>query len=98
VLDRFAPSAAVRSSLIISDEPLSSETGEGTEFVAVLSDAPQGGLAMRKHPSREVRYARRQNTWSTDGYGGQNGGDYNGQRHAYGTSYPSSSWSSGSTW
>jgi hypothetical protein len=94
VLDRFAPSAAVRSSLIISDEPLSSETGEGTEFVAVLSDAPQGGLAMRKHPSHEVRYARRQNTWSTDGYGGQNGGDYYGQRPAY----PSSNWSRWSTW
>jgi hypothetical protein len=97
VLDRFAPTAAVRSSLIISDEPLSSETGEGTEFVAVLSDAPQGGLAMRKHPAREVRYARRQNTWSTDGYGGQNT-NYYGQRPTYGTPSPSSNWFAGSTW
>jgi hypothetical protein len=102
VLARFASTAAVRSSLVISDEPLSSETGDGTEFVAVLSDAPQGGLAMRHaSPAHGVRYAaRRQNTWSTDGYAGQNTNynSYYGQRPAYGTSYPSSSWGSWSTW
>jgi len=70
VLDRFASAAAVRSSLIVSDEPLSNETGEGTEFVAVLSDAPQGGLAMRHHPSSRVHVARRRNDLATDGYGG----------------------------
>src|SRR6202011_888182 len=48
VLDRIAPTAAPRSSLIISDEPLSRETGKGTEFVAVLSENPQGRLAMRR--------------------------------------------------
>jgi hypothetical protein len=95
VLARFAPSAAVRSSLVISDEPLSGETGEGTEFVAVMSDAPQGGLAMRKHPAREVRYARRQNTVSTDGYAGQT---YYGQRPAAAAPYQGSNWFSGSTW
>ena len=58
VLDRIAPTATPRSSLIISDEALSPETGKGTEFVAVLSNEPQGGLAMRRHPSSEVRYAR----------------------------------------
>jgi hypothetical protein len=99
VLARFASTAAVRSSLVISDEPLSGETGEGTEFVAVLSDAPQGGLAMRKHPSREVRYARRQNTWSTDGYGGQGGNtNYYGQRPVYSAPNPGSNWFTGSTW
>jgi hypothetical protein len=46
VLDRLMPSP--RSSLIISDEALSRETGKGTEFVAVLSDEPQGGIAMRR--------------------------------------------------
>jgi hypothetical protein len=60
VLDRIAPTAAARSSIIISDEALSNETGKGTEFVAVLSDQPQGGLAMRKHPSSDARYAREQ--------------------------------------
>ncbi len=70
VLDRFASAAAVRSSLIVSDEPLSNETGEGTEFVAVLSDAPQGGLAMRHRPSNRVHVARRRDELTTDGYGG----------------------------
>src|SRR5262249_42741672 len=60
VLDRIAPTAAARSSIIISDEALSAETGKGTEFVAVLSNEPQGGLAMRKRPSSDSRYAREQ--------------------------------------
>ena len=50
--------ASPRSSLIISDEALSPETGKGTEFVAVLSSEPQGGLAMRRRPATEFRYAR----------------------------------------
>jgi lipoprotein-anchoring transpeptidase ErfK/SrfK len=37
-----------RSSLIISDEELSSETGKETEFVVVLSHEPQGGLKDRR--------------------------------------------------
>jgi hypothetical protein len=64
VIDRFAPTAAPRSSLIISDEPLSRETGKGTDFVAVLSEEPQGGLAMRKRSTptgfRFVRQPDRQ--------------------------------------
>jgi hypothetical protein len=59
VLDRVASTASPRSSLIISDEALSDETGKGTEFVAVLSNEPQGGLAMRRHgPGSELRHAR----------------------------------------
>ena len=60
VLDRIAPGIAPRASIIISDEGLSSETGKGTDFVAVLSNEPQGGLSMRHHsPSagRDYRYA-----------------------------------------
>lgn len=56
VLDRIAPTASPRSSLIISDEGLSSETGKGTDFVAVLSNEPQGGLAMRRHTSPGIDY------------------------------------------
>jgi hypothetical protein len=94
-LDRFA-AAAARSSLIISDEPLSGETGEGTEFVAVLSDAPQGGLAMRKHPVREA-HARRREEVSTDGYGGTRGdAGFFAQRPAYGAPHPA--YSTYSTW
>ena len=47
VLDRVAPTALPRSSIIVSDEPLSSETNYRTEFVAVLSNHPQGGFVTR---------------------------------------------------
>jgi L,D-transpeptidase catalytic domain len=48
VLDRIAPTASPRSSIIVSDEPLSSETNYRTEFVAVLSNQPQGGFITRE--------------------------------------------------
>jgi len=40
------------SSLIISDEPLSSETGTQTEFVVLLSGEPQGGIKSRRSSPR----------------------------------------------
>jgi hypothetical protein len=52
VLDRIAPTALPGSSIVISDEPLSAETNYRTEFVAVLSNQPQGGFITRK-PSTE---------------------------------------------
>src|ERR1700736_3845477 len=58
VLDRIAPTALPRSSIVVSDEPLSRETNYRTEFVAVLNNQPQGGLAMRPHSNLE-RVARR---------------------------------------
>ena len=48
VLDRIAPTASPRSSIIVSDEPLSKETNYRTEFVAVLSNQPQGGFITRE--------------------------------------------------
>lgn len=48
ILDRIAPTALPRSSIVISDEPLSRETNYRTEFVAILSDQPQGGFITRK--------------------------------------------------
>ena len=48
VLDRLAPTALPRSSIIVSDEPLSRETNYRTEFVAVLSNQPQGGFKTRR--------------------------------------------------
>jgi hypothetical protein len=48
VLDRIGPTALPRSSIVISDEPLSSETNYRTEFVAVLNNQPQGGFITRK--------------------------------------------------
>ena len=71
VLERIAPTAALRSSIIVSDERLSPETGKGTEFVAVLSNEPQGGLAMRKRSSPETRYARQRDTYPQYGYAPQ---------------------------
>jgi hypothetical protein len=68
VLDRIAPTAMPRSSIIVSDEPLSAETNYRTEFVAVLNDQPQGGFITRD-PS-EVRVA--------DDYGFGNGRDHDG--------------------
>jgi hypothetical protein len=40
-----------RSSIIISDEGLSSETGRHTDFVVLLSGEPQGGIANRRRSS-----------------------------------------------
>jgi hypothetical protein len=48
VLDRLAPTALPRSSIVVSDEPLSAETNYRTEFVAVLSNQPQGGFITRR--------------------------------------------------
>ena len=48
VLDRIAPTALPRSSIVISDEPLSRETNYRTEFIAVLSGQPQGGFISRR--------------------------------------------------
>jgi L,D-transpeptidase catalytic domain len=86
VLDRIAPTASLRSSLIISDEPLNRETNDRTEFVVVLNDQPQGGLAMRKRPAN-VRTARRNDeSFGWRGWGfqydntRQRGGQYYDQR------------------
>ena len=62
VLERVASTAMPRSSIIISDEALSAETNYRTEFVAVLSNQPQGGFITRA-PTPVVRYAR-----SDDGF------------------------------
>jgi len=57
-LDRIA-GIALRSSLIVTDEPVSSETGKGTEFVVLLSGEPQGGIKKRRRsPGSDFRYAR----------------------------------------
>jgi len=56
VLDRIAPTAVPRSSIIISDEPLSEETNYRTEFIAVLNNQPQGGFVTRQ-PTDDVTVA-----------------------------------------
>jgi hypothetical protein len=66
VLGRIAPTALPRSSIIISDEPLSRETNYRTEFIAVLNNQPQGGFVTRR-PTVDVNVASG-NGWD-DGFG-----------------------------
>jgi hypothetical protein len=66
VLDRIAPTALPRSSIIVSDEPLSRETNYRTEFVAVLNNQPQGGFVTRR-PTVNVPIAN--NGWGDNGFG-----------------------------
>jgi hypothetical protein len=51
-LDRISEMVSPRSSLIVSDEALSSETGNDTEFVVVLSSEPQGSIKIRRTARR----------------------------------------------
>jgi hypothetical protein len=67
VLNRIAPTALPRSSIVISDEPLSRETNYRTEFVAVLNNQPQGGFVTRR-PTAEVLVADG-NSWGDNGFG-----------------------------
>ena len=57
VLDRIG-NVTPRSSMIVTDEPPSSEIGKGTEFVVLLSGEPQGGIKRRRRSSPSAfRYA-----------------------------------------
>jgi hypothetical protein len=92
-LDRIAGMAvSPRSSLIVSDEALSPETGNGTEFVVIMSDEPQGGIKFRRRgPEAVARYERYSpyehwNNWRSPRYSGSNW--FSGS---------SSNWSSGSS-
>jgi hypothetical protein len=61
-LDRIAAIASPRSSLIVSDEALSPETGKDTEFVVLMSGEPQGGIKFRRRGSEtKVRHERPRN-------------------------------------
>ena len=59
-LDRVAELVSPGSSLIVSDEPMSPETGNNTDFVVIMSGEPQGALIKRRHPSPDAffRYGR----------------------------------------
>jgi hypothetical protein len=62
-LDRIA-GVAPRSSLIVTDEELSAETGKGTDFVVLLSGEPQGGVNIRRRgPEAAFGYARPRDQW-----------------------------------
>ena len=59
IADRISEIISPGSSLIISDEGMSTETGEGTDFVILMSGEPQGAIKMRRHdPDLYGRYDR----------------------------------------
>ena len=68
LLDRIAPTALPRSSIIVSDEPLSRETNYRTEFVAVLNNQPQGGFITRRPTVVDVDVAS-SNDWGGNVFG-----------------------------
>ena len=62
-LDRIG-NVTPRSSLIVTDEALSQETGKGTEFVVLLSGEPQGGIKRRRRsPGSGFHYAHPRTFW-----------------------------------
>jgi hypothetical protein len=74
VLDRIAPTAQPRSSIIISDEPLSKETNYRTEFVAVLNNQPQGGFITRKPTPPPDMIVADDNGWNSNGWNNNGSG------------------------
>ena len=59
IVDRISEIISPGSSLIISDEGMSTETGEDTDFVILMSGEPQGAIKMRRHdPDAHDRYNR----------------------------------------
>jgi hypothetical protein len=90
VLDRIGPTALPRSSIVVSDEPLSAETNYRTEFVAVLSNQPQGGFITRR-PSTDALIAS-DDVRDDNGFGGFFQRNWNSQignaRRQGGQAYP----------
>jgi len=59
IVNRISEIISPGSSLIISDEGMSTETGEDTDFVILMSGEPQGAIKMRRHdPDLYGRYDR----------------------------------------
>jgi hypothetical protein len=58
-VDRISEMVGPGASLIVSDEAVSRETGQATEFIVVMSNEPQGGLKIRRRtpgsPGLEAR-------------------------------------------
>jgi hypothetical protein len=56
-IDRISEVMSPGSSLIISDEGLSGETGKGTDFIVLMSGEPQGAMNIRRR-SPPIGYGR----------------------------------------
>jgi flagellar biosynthesis regulator FlaF len=66
-IDRIREVASPGSTVIVSDEALSNETGKSTDFVVVMSGEPQGGIKIRKR-SNDVPSAYRRDPYGDYGY------------------------------
>jgi hypothetical protein len=58
VVARVSGSVWPGSSLIVSDEEMSKETGQATDFVVLISGEPQGGLKKRRREAPTARSYR----------------------------------------
>jgi L,D-transpeptidase-like protein len=74
--ERISEVVGPGSSLIISDEAMSRETGKATEFIVLMSNEPQGGIKIRRRsPEAGNRYQRPAYGGSPFGWsGGSRGG------------------------
>lgn len=58
-VERIAELVGPGSSLIVSDEAQSRETGPATDFIVLISGEPQGGIKIRRRPGEaRLRYQR----------------------------------------
>jgi L,D-transpeptidase catalytic domain len=68
-IERISQIVTPGSSLIVSDEEISRETGSGTDFIIVMSTEPQGGIAIRRRHDPEVFRYRFQGPFGRSPYG-----------------------------
>jgi hypothetical protein len=85
-LDYISQVVLPGSSLIISDEGLSIETGKDTDFVVFMSGEPQGGIAVRAH---HHEMAKRDRGWSEGDWWGSSWsqGDHSRSRQRRGNGW-----------
>jgi hypothetical protein len=71
-IERISNVVSPGSTLIVSDEPMSKETGKGTDFIVLMSDEPQGGIKIRQRarPGRYQDYMRADRYYQRSPYGG----------------------------
>jgi lipoprotein-anchoring transpeptidase ErfK/SrfK len=86
LLDRIGSTALPRSSITVSDEPLSRETNYRTEFVVVLNNQPQGGFITRR-PTVQIARTNPDDGFGFFGSNRQGGGWWGSPQPQYGSQY-----------
>ena len=97
-LDHISQVVLPGSSLIISDEGPSIETGKDTDFVVFMSGEPQGGIAVRAH---HHEMAKRDRGWSEGDWWGSSwsNGDQSRSRSRRGNGWGrGGGWVGGGSW